>query len=129
MNRSYSEIMSSLSSKELLKIIEIEQNDYQPDAIKAAEQALAIKNLSQDELNLIRQEIHDEFLIQEQKANQPLGWGLKILTILLPGIIQLVISGILKSSGYDRKAKELTKWTLIGFLFYIVILVLIFTFL
>jgi hypothetical protein len=31
----------------------------------------------------------------------------------------LILAGTVKAGGYDRKAKEMRKWTLYGFCFYV----------
>lgn len=123
MKNNYRDTMSNMSSKELLKIVEIEKDDYEPNAIKAAEQELFTRSLSQEELDLIRHEIHKEMLVANQRANESLGLGLRILAALIPGVIQLIISGFLNANGYHKKAKQLTKWTLLGLLFYIILVI------
>ena len=58
-----------------------------------------------------------------EKAATPLNIEWKILTFLFPGMLQLIFSTAFKAEGYDRKAKDLTRWTLLGFGFYTLLLI------
>jgi hypothetical protein len=111
--------MSEKSDAELLKIINEQRNDYQIEAVEAAE--IELKNRNLDNTQIEEAIKHNEITKQEitEKANLKLGTGWKILTFIFPGIIQVIFAGTFKADGYDRKAKELTKWTLYGFGFYI----------
>jgi len=61
----------------------------------------------------------------ESRANAPLGSGWKILSAMFTGLILIVLSGIFKADGYDRKARELFRWTIYGFCFYFGLILLI----
>lgn len=121
----FAKTMKQASNAELIKIVTASRNDYQKDAIIAAEAELAIRNLTSSQV----EEAKSHILIQQQmdtfKANTPLDVHWKILTFIFPAFLQLILSGIFKSEGYDRKANELVKWTLYGFAFYIGIIILI----
>jgi hypothetical protein len=57
-----------------------------------------------------------------EKAAMPLNIEWKILTFLFPGMLQLIFSTAFRAEGYNRKAKDLTSWTLLGFGFYAVLI-------
>ncbi|MCF8459838.1 MAG: hypothetical protein K9G46_03875 [Flavobacteriales bacterium] len=60
----------------------------------------------------------------EQKANVPLDTHWKILCLLFPGPMNFFLAFIFKNQGYERKFKEAFRWTLYGFGFYLIPLVL-----
>ncbi len=129
MPNQFTEQMSKRTNVELLKILNEQRNDYQPEAITAAEEELGKRNLSNEQVATAKEELEAKRQFDEKRANEPLGAGWKILTAMFPGLIQIIFSGTFKADGYDRKARELVRWTLYGFIFYVglVILIMIFT--
>jgi len=59
------------------------------------------------------------------KANAPLQVHWKILTLLLPGLLNLLIADELKSEGYDWHYKEIWQWFFYGLGFYILVLLIV----
>lgn len=121
----FDEVMSKKSDAELLKIVTGSLDDYQPDGLEAARREFEKRNLSADRLETVKQEIEQKQKLKIDKANQPLGPAWKVLTFIFPGLIQIIFSGTFKADGYDRKAKELVRWTIYGFGFYVGLVVLI----
>ena len=121
----FTEQMSKRTNSELLKILNEQRNDYQPEAITAAEEEFSKRNLSQVQVTFAKQELETKKQFDEKRANEPLGVGWKILTAIFPGIIQIIFSGTFKADGYDRKAKELVKWTLYGIGAYIALIIIL----
>jgi len=117
--------MVQLSDTELLKVVTISRNDYQPEAIEAAEIELKNRNLSVQQTEEAIKENESLEQIKIEKANKELGITLKVLSFIFPGIIQILFSRVFKADGYDRKARELLKWTFYGFGFYLGIVILI----
>lgn len=125
MTNNFEDVMSKQTDAELLKIVTGPIEDYQPAALEAAKKELAKRNLSADRLVTVKQEVEHDQKLKDEKANQPLQTGWKVLTFIFPGLIQTVFSGTFKADGYDRKAKELVNWTIYGFGFYVGLIVLI----
>jgi hypothetical protein len=125
MENEFDEVMRKRADADLIKIVNGPQDDYQPAALDAAKREFERRNLSEEQITIVKQEIKQEQEIDEAKANTPLGVIPKIIAFILPGIILLMLSGIFKAEGYDRKAKELVKWTLYGLGFYIGLIVII----
>jgi hypothetical protein len=125
MENNFSNIMADRSDAELLNILTNQRDDYQPEAIQAAEIEYKKRNLSEDQINIAQKEIE---IVNEQvleKANQKLETIWKAIAFIFPGILLLIFSGTFKADGYDKKAKELIKWTLYGFGFYLGLFILI----
>jgi phosphomevalonate kinase len=125
MENNFSEVMEQRSDAELLKIVNEQRNDYQPQAVLAAEKELAKRNLSANQVDEAKKENEIKAQIESDKANKKLGSGWKVLTFIFPGIILIIFAGTFKADGYDKKARELTKWTLYGFGFYFGLVILI----
>lgn len=125
MNFDFTKTMRETSDAELIKILTQDRNDYQEAAIAAAENELTKRKLSAKQIESAKTFNSVQKAVSDEKANAPLDFHWEILSVALPGIFQLLISGILKGEGYDRKAKELTKWTFIGVLAYITLIALI----
>jgi hypothetical protein len=125
MENEFDVVMQKRTDAELFKILNGAPDDYQPIALEAAKREFARRNLSEHEVATAKQEVEQKQAIDETKANMPLDTGYKIVAFILPGIILLMLSGVFKADGYDRKARELVTWTLYGFGFYIGIIVLI----
>ena len=125
MENKFTSSMVQLSDTELLKVVTISRNDYQPEAIEAAEIELKNRNLSVQQTEEAIKENESLEQIKIEKANKELGITLKVLSFIFPGIIQILFSRVFKADGYDRKARELLKWTFYGFGFYLGIVILI----
>jgi|WetSurMetagenome_2_1015567.scaffolds.fasta_scaffold1457483_1 hypothetical protein len=128
MENDFTAIMSQRTDAELLKIVNERRNDYQPDAVGAAELELQKRNLSSEQVQEAVHENETKNQIVTEKANAKLSGIWKVLTFIFPGIIQVIFAGTFKADGYDTKARELTKWTLYGFGFYFGLVVLIVVF-
>ena len=121
----FAKTMQEISDTELIKILTTERDNYQKEAIDAAELEFNKRNLTTTQIENAKTYNEKEYQIQLAKSKMPLDLHWKILTAIIPGVIQLILSGLFKSEGYDRKAHDLTKWTLIGFGIYICITIVI----
>lgn len=116
----FSLVMKLKSNTELLLIIR-NHEDYNAEALKAAQIELQRRNLPQEELDA-----KIEFLLElEQekvaKAEEPLGEFSKISNFIFPinGLLQLI--SIHKAEGYDLKVKQANTWAGYGCLFYFIL--------
>jgi hypothetical protein len=125
MENKFISIMTQRTDAELLKIVNEQKNDYQPEAIEAAELELKNRNLSDEQVEEAIQENRSKEQTETEKSNMPLSGSWKVLTFVFPGLIQVIYAGIFKADGYDRKARELAKWTLYGFGFYLGLAILV----
>lgn len=125
MEFNFAETMRSAKDAELIKIVTINKDNYQPAAVAAAEVELAARNLSVDQIEFATALNEREHADIAAKATEPLDIHWKILACVFPVIPQLLLAGLFKSQGYDRKSNELVKWTLYGIAGYILLIVLI----
>jgi len=95
---------------------------HQVQALTAAQEELIRQRREAIRMAAAKEDKPDTELALE-KAATPLNIEWKILTFLFPGMLQLIFSTAFKAEGYDRKAKDLTRWTLLGFGFYTLLLI------
>jgi len=115
MENEFDDVMRKRSDADLIKILNGPPDDYQPPALEAAKREFERRSLSGEQITTAKNEISQEQEVDEAKANTPLGAFPKIFAFIFPGIILLMFAGTYKADGYDRKAKDLVKWTLYGF--------------
>jgi hypothetical protein len=114
MENEFDGVMRKRTDADLIKILNGPPDDYQPAAREAAQREYERRSLSEAQIATASFEILQEQQIDDAKANTPLDPMPKVLAFIFPGIILLMLAGTFKADGYDRKAKELTRWTLYG---------------
>ena len=122
MDFDFAKSMQDTSDTELIKILTTDRGDYQEAALIAAGKELARRNLSGEQVASANEINEAQKAIKDKKANVPLDVHWKILAVVFPGLLLLIISGIFKGDGYERKSAELAKWTFIGVAVYIVVI-------
>ena len=125
MENQFTEQMTKLTDVELLEIISHKRNDYQAQALLAAEHELSKRNLLPEQIQRLNIEIEQTKQVDIARASSPLEPTWRALSFIFPCAIPLIFSGILKSEGYDKKAKELFLWTFYGIGFYIGLIMLL----
>lgn len=118
-------VMSTRTDRELIDIVSISRNDYQPEAIKAAEEELSKRNINLDTIEKTKKGICNDIELRKTKAQKPLQTYWKVLTFIFPGILNLFFAFVFTVDGYDTRTREMWKWTAYGFCFYVVIILLI----
>src|SRR5579872_4059847 len=126
MKNEFEDIMSKRTDAELLQIINSAPGDYQPLALEAANVEFQKRNLSNEQISLAKEEIEQKIEINIARSNEPLGVAPKIFASLFPGLLMIMFAGTYKADGYDRKAKEMVRWTIYGVFFYIAFAFLVF---
>ena len=153
MTTDFTQIMSERTDKQLVEIVTIKRDEYQPDAVIAAEKEIERRQLSPDSFYSIEEIESIKNPIPVDKADMTFDLSHKIYTILLPAafitlwtfIIQklegfmafkglalpaiiLVYFGInhwLKDNGYTNRSKEFLKWSTYTLYIYIGLILLI----
>ncbi|MFI5162170.1 MAG: hypothetical protein ACHQHN_12900 [Sphingobacteriales bacterium] len=128
MENEFDAIMVQRTDAELIAILNGPKENYQSAAMEAAQRVFNKRNLSQEQIIVAEHEIETIRLKDDAKANEPLGVVYKIWAFIFPGIFLIIFSGTFNADGYDRKAKELRRWNLYGFGFYVGLILLLFIF-
>jgi hypothetical protein len=125
MNNNFNEVMSRKSDSQLTAILTSEREQFQPDALAAAEHELKKRNLTVENVKTLTIENAIKSQEEIERAEEPLEPLWKVLAFFIPGLIPLIFSASFKADGYHRKAKGLLKWTGYGFVFYIVFITIV----
>lgn len=122
--------MSKRTDAELINILNSPSGDYQQAALEAAKRVIDSRNLSQEQITTAKLEIEQKQTVVEAKANEPLNVFVKILSFIFPGALLLMFAGTFKADGYERKGREMVRWTFYGWAFYgsVIILMIIITY-
>ena len=120
MNFDFEKTMEKASDTELIRIV-TNPDQYQHEAIIAAQKELSKRNIPHEQFLTIKGSVGKENDIQAYKANTPLEIHWKVLAFLFPGFVQLILASSFKAEGYERKANEVARWTFYGLGFYIAI--------
>jgi len=125
MQNKFAEAMSKCSNAELIKIVGKLREEYQPEAVIAAEIELEKRKVSGQIIVKDKKEKKKGKLSLEEKANLPLDVNSKILTLLFPRPARFLTDYWLKDEGYLRQYREWRQWTIVGIIFYLVIFILV----
>ncbi len=117
--------MANRTDEELIGILTVSRKDYLPEALEAAEIEFNKRNIQKERITALTEKVGQDEEIRTQRSNEPLNVLIKIGTFLFPMLLTIILSGLYKSKGYDRKASELVTWTILGICFYIVVGILI----
>ena len=122
MENKFTIVMSKKTDNELISILTIEKENYQSEAIEAAEAEVKSRKLSDREIEIANQVNEEKVIIAQNKSEEPLGIEYKILLFFIP-LRVFSLSVYYENTGYDRKARETVRWSYVGFAFYVLLLV------
>lgn len=155
MSKDFSEAMSQRSDKQLADILTIKKEEYQPEAVEAAQREFAKRNLNLDDFitaEEVRQQIAEleELPNEEQKLPRPykilcflspilvsIAWaivcavisdapGFKLLSLPLIIFVQVYAARTVREKGYVRMALDMKLVFINSWIFFVVLSVLIF---
>ena len=109
----FSVVMSEKVDMELVRIVTSERADYQPEAVIAAEEELKRRNITPS--------MYQDYTKEVEKLIEVSAW-VKAIAFLFPFPLLLIIGLALILFGYQTCGKGLCKWTLLGWLFYFILL-------
>ena len=115
MTNDFTTVMEQKSDSELLEIVTKLKDDYQPEAVAAAQNEIGKRNLSETQFEQAGFEIEEKERKNHEKENEPLSAGQKILfLIFFWGVIPWAMAGTFKADGYAKKYKDAWKFMKIG---------------
>lgn len=120
MENKFIDAMGKRSDSELLEIVTKLRNDYQPEAVEAAELVIKNRNLSTDQIEQAKQEIKEKEISNAEKENESFNVGQKILFfIFFWGVIPWAMAGTFKANGNIKKYKDAWRFMKYGFFAFI----------
>jgi len=124
----FGEVMKKRSFAELTEIVKKKRDDYQPEALAAAETELEKRKAAGEKWEAPEKEEIKKKLSPAEKAVLPLPLFWKIVTLILPGLLNLTMARNLRADGYTKQSDDLWRWFFFGLLFYVGLLVALFVF-
>lgn len=124
----FQEVMKQQSFAELIDIVKNKREDYQPEAVVAAEAELELRKQKGEKWEAPEKPAAHKKLTAAEKAAMPLSTAKKVFTFLIPVTGNLYEARKLREEGYIRKSHELGWWFFYGLLLYVGILVDLFVF-
>lgn len=125
----FESVMRTKDDVELVKITTTERKDYQPKAVAAAEEELKKRGVSADMYKNFTEQVEKLTEIQnkaeERKRELPLSTWIKVVAFVFPAFLFFIIGLGLSLFGYQKRGKDLCKWTLLGCLFYLIVFLFI----
>ncbi|WP_138332449.1 hypothetical protein [Bacteroides caccae] len=122
----FSVVMSEKVDMELVRIVTSERADYQPEAVIAAEEELKRRNITPSMYQGYTKEVEKLIEVEKEKEVEkqrlPLSAWVKAIAFLFPFPLLLIIGLALILFGYQTCGKGFCKWTLLGWLFYFILL-------
>jgi hypothetical protein len=111
----FREQLAVKSDLELYEILAHEQ-DYLPEALDAARQELANRDLPPDRAAELESVVQSQAAAASAMAEQRLGWPMRLLVFFLcSGILGVTLAVYYDTKGYKAKAKDC--WTTAGLSF------------
>lgn len=104
MKRDFTEVMSKRTDEELIEIVKLKRDDYQPEAVEAAEKELESRQVNPDQIKEVEQElIEQETEKKEFDSNKVNSWtrlihfivdliGFYLTALMLSLIVDLFVS-------------------------------------
>lgn len=124
MEFNFTQTMQNETDENLIKIVTVDRDGYQPDAVITAEAELAKRKISTKTFEETKKDHEQTRKIEIEKANAPLENATKLIVFFIP-IIFRFLSISFNRDGYERKAAEATKWAFIGMAFYLMAIILL----
>ena len=125
MGKDFTEVMNKKSDSELLEIVTKLKDDYQPEAVEAAEEEIKNRNLSEEKIEEAENEIIEKEIKIKDKENEPLETIQRIIFFMFFwGIIPWIMASTFKNNGYLKKYKDAWKFMKYGFLIFVGIIII-----
>lgn len=115
MDNNFTEIMSKRTSEDLIKIITVEKDSYQPAAIEAAEKEIQKRNIEVSKIDQIKT-AHEQLAVREKQIeNDKVNALTRFIHLIVDTITWLVIATILGMMLQPLFKLEVLNENLIGY--------------
>lgn len=125
----FSEKIKENSNEQLIRIVTDLRNEYQLEAVYAAEKELKNRKLPPEIIEIAKSKIAEQKRIESLNANEDLHDGDKLLAFIFPwrSIGLLTYADDLKA-GKIKKIEQRSRYRIYGLLFYVSIILLVYIF-
>ena len=126
MGNDFTEVMNKKSDSELLEIVTKLKDDYQPEAVEAANEEIKNRNLSDEKIKHAEKEIIEKKTKQKDKENEPLETVQRIMFFIFCwGVIPWLIASTFKNNGFLKKYKDAWRFMKYGFWAYVAFMAIV----
>ena len=95
MNTDFKDVMSKRTDEDLIKIVTIARNDYQPLAVTAAEEEIKSRNLDTEKIEQVESEIKVEIEEKQQLNDKTVSSSIRFVHFIIDTIVWMIIGFIL----------------------------------
>lgn len=93
----FKDVMSKRTNEELIKIVTVDRNGYQPSAIEAAEEEIKKRNIDTNKIEQIKVELTTKIEEQKEFVSKKVGSLTRFIHFVVDTIIWLIIVAIITS--------------------------------
>jgi len=142
MGTDFNRVMAERSDRQLAEILSMHSDQYQPEALEAAQREFDRRGLKVEALVDLAQHARQVVAALSEELNPPLSLWFKILTVVGPVIVTIVLPSfkagalafplilflqyaiyrLIRSKGYLRMAGDFKNWVIYSYYIYIVLL-------
>lgn len=118
MENEFAKVMSERTDEELIRVVTVERENYNPIAIEAAGAEVEKRNIDTSEFESIREKAIEEKKQKEQVDSNVVGSGIRFVNFLVDFIVWLVLAFIISSIiGFFVQPSDQGMISLVGYLF------------
>lgn len=153
MAKDFTQVMSERTDKQLVDIVTLKRDEYQPEAVLAAEREIELRKINIDTFYSPEQILENKIKSQVNKSDIEFQWHHKLFTFLLPLISVVIVNFVfnlgsqasfikalgfpiifmihygiyrmLKDQGYTKMAKHFIQWVTYTLFIYIGLLLVV----
>jgi hypothetical protein len=118
MDQLYYTIMQQKTDKELVRLVYFERNEFHHEGVLVAEEEIRRRAIPEETIEQYKKELEPVIAAEKQKAEAPLPFPWRIMSLFLPGALPFMLSKNFEEGGELRKARELRRWSVYGFILY-----------
>lgn len=122
MENPFTGVMAERSDLELIAIVTAQRDDYQEEALAAAEAEIAARNLTFERRHEAEVKVRRKEVARAKRASKSLDATWKAFLFCFPGLLTLAAAHKYKMSGHDRKWEDAKRWSLYGLCFYVALM-------
>lgn len=126
MNKDFTDVMAQKSDEELIKILTVHKDDYQPEAVECAEIELKKRNLSLNNIQTIQEVLKAENERQDEIESNVASSILRLVHLLVDSISYLVLFFII--AGTINLLFTGTDQVILGFISFVLLISLYFAY-
>lgn len=91
MTQDFSESMSNRTDEELIKIVTVDRNDYQTEAVEAAEEELKIRNIDATKIESVKQDIEEKKTKDKEFESSIVSSGTRLIHTVVDSICLFIL--------------------------------------